>query len=578
MAYRDHPDNILGVDSANNQFASTNVAANADGSMIERLEYIQGLVAAISAGAVLLQDKAPGATNSTTVVVLDGLAGYGDDFFNNQFYLQVLHNDNSAGNAPEKEVRKITDYTSATGSITCDPFSSAIEENDLCIVLHESMVAIGRDDNNNVFASTNVVANADGTVLERLEAIQQKLGAVDAADNPIGANDADNQFDSSAVVGNEDGSILERLEDIKDKVSGTDSAATVLGANDNNNGFASDQVASNADGSVLERLEDLKDRIDTVDDYVDGALLEKLSAGADGAGNFPATVVDGSVISKVLSKVAGGDTSSYDETTDSLEAISDKIGTPAGADVSADILALDTKLGTPAGADMATDIAALDTKIGTPAADLAADIAAIKAQTDELGSAVGASLSADIAAIDTKIGTPAVDLATDMASINTLIGTPAGADVSTDIAAIQSAVDAFAAAGGDGKAVVRKTVTFANTAADVNLFTITAGVNFKLYAFVTTNVESAAGCNIGVDLGATAIIADTDCTTLEANDVWHDATPDAAIELESVHEKYTAYGGTIVLDVEGAKQVDSGVIVFVCVYTPLTADGVVAAA
>lgn len=42
MPYRDHPDNILGVNSADNQFASENVAPNKDGSMIERLEFIQG--------------------------------------------------------------------------------------------------------------------------------------------------------------------------------------------------------------------------------------------------------------------------------------------------------------------------------------------------------------------------------------------------------------------------------------------------------------------------------------------------------------------------------------------------------
>lgn len=39
--YRDHQNNILGVDSANNAYASTLVTPNADGSMIERLEYIQ---------------------------------------------------------------------------------------------------------------------------------------------------------------------------------------------------------------------------------------------------------------------------------------------------------------------------------------------------------------------------------------------------------------------------------------------------------------------------------------------------------------------------------------------------------
>jgi hypothetical protein len=37
----DNLDNVLGADSANNQFASTNVVPNADGSILERLEYVQ---------------------------------------------------------------------------------------------------------------------------------------------------------------------------------------------------------------------------------------------------------------------------------------------------------------------------------------------------------------------------------------------------------------------------------------------------------------------------------------------------------------------------------------------------------
>lgn len=42
MAYRDHGNNILGVDSAANAFSSTSVTPNADGSLIERIEFLQG--------------------------------------------------------------------------------------------------------------------------------------------------------------------------------------------------------------------------------------------------------------------------------------------------------------------------------------------------------------------------------------------------------------------------------------------------------------------------------------------------------------------------------------------------------
>jgi hypothetical protein len=373
-----------------------------------------------------------------------------------------------------------------------------------------------------------------------------------------------------------DGSALERLEDIKDRL------VTIAGYTD---------LEIAAIKAVTDALPDsgamttLAAALEAVDDMIDGAALEKLTGAADGADVFPAAVVNDSVVAKMISKANPAAASSFNNTTDSLEALSDKLGTPTGADIATDLANIQTEVD----------------KIGTPAADLAADIAAIKLQTDEIGAAVGASLSVDIAAVKTEVdkvgvivnagGTATIGgvfgdfanspLVTRLGNIQTeadKIGVPAGASVSADILAAKTALDNFAAGGGDGKALVRKTVTFSNTAADVNLFTVTGGVEYTLFAFCTTNLESAAGCNIGVDHNTAVVIADTDATAIEASDIWHDATPDASLELASVAAKRLAYGGTIALDVETAKQVDSGVLVFVCIYTPLTSDGAVAAA
>jgi hypothetical protein len=49
LGFQDNPGNILGTDSANNLFASTNVVGNADGSMIERQEYAQTQLATLLA-------------------------------------------------------------------------------------------------------------------------------------------------------------------------------------------------------------------------------------------------------------------------------------------------------------------------------------------------------------------------------------------------------------------------------------------------------------------------------------------------------------------------------------------------
>lgn len=115
---------------------------------------------------------------STTVIVCADLAGFGNDYFNNKFYIQILLNANSVGNAPETQVRKITDYVSSSGTFTCDAFGANVEENDKIVVMHESLVAIGRDDSDNVFDSSNVVGNSNGSTLERLEQLAVDISGV----------------------------------------------------------------------------------------------------------------------------------------------------------------------------------------------------------------------------------------------------------------------------------------------------------------------------------------------------------------------------------------------------------------
>jgi hypothetical protein len=92
--------------------------------------------------------------------------------------MQIIQAD---GAAPEGEVRQITDYVSATGTFTVTAFSTTVAAGDEVIILHESLVAIGRDDADNTFSSTNVVGNRDGSLLERTEFIISMItgGAAD---------------------------------------------------------------------------------------------------------------------------------------------------------------------------------------------------------------------------------------------------------------------------------------------------------------------------------------------------------------------------------------------------------------
>jgi|GEM_PF-2220373 len=267
----------LGADNADNDFASTNVVANADGSVLERLEFIQAQVAAFAAGESLLNGVVDTAAPSATNVKCAGLAGFGEDFFNNTFYMQVIR---SGGAAPEPEVRLISNYVTATGTFTTDAFSENVEAGDLILILHESVVATGRNDADNTFDSSSVVANADGSILERL-AYLQTLSNTEIADilAAVDTEIADIKTETDKIAAE----VIKTAAiqaDIGDPSARTNfkSLEAILGLPDavNSNlddmlrtGFDSSAITADNDGSIMERLEDLKDLIDVVDNYID---------------------------------------------------------------------------------------------------------------------------------------------------------------------------------------------------------------------------------------------------------------------------------------------------------------------
>lgn len=188
-------------DMLNTGFDSSALTANQDGSIMERLEYVQENIIP-DVGMLAFKGTCDiGMGASTTVIVSDHLTGYGDDFFNTKYYIQVLKNANSVGNAPETQVRQITDYVSATGTFTCTAFGANVEASDEIAVLHESLVIIGRDDADNTIATTNVVANADGSLLERDQYNQAAISVIDGYQDVPTADVADNA-QMRDVVGN----------------------------------------------------------------------------------------------------------------------------------------------------------------------------------------------------------------------------------------------------------------------------------------------------------------------------------------------------------------------------------------
>jgi hypothetical protein len=124
-----------------------------------------------------------------------------------------------------------------------------------------------------------------------------------------------------------------------------------------------------------------------------------------------------------------------------------------------------------------------------------------------------------------------------------------------------------------------KELTFSNDTGAVNLFTVTGDVEVDLLAICKTNVASAGGCNgeVGISGSTGSIIATTDITTIAANEIWHDASPDATIEAGSVFSSnIISNGADIILTLSA--QADSGAITFYVYWTPLSVGANIVAA
>jgi len=124
-----------------------------------------------------------------------------------------------------------------------------------------------------------------------------------------------------------------------------------------------------------------------------------------------------------------------------------------------------------------------------------------------------------------------------------------------------------------------KTLTFLDTTGAQTLFTVTGDVILRVFGICKTNLASAGGCNVEVGVAGTTgkFITTTDATAIDANEIWHDATPDASIEADTVSATYIVSGGQDIILTPSA-QVDSGEIDFYCQWRPLSEDASVVSA
>jgi len=358
---------ILGVNDADNAFVSSAVVANADGSILERLEFAQNQANKLDAVTLA---AAPVAGSLARFVASGGTA---------------------LGTALA-DSKSLVDALGSNGTTVADSATSVLG-------------AIGANNADNAFTSAAVVANADGSALERLEFVQTKVGS------PVGASvSADiatidahtDKIDSASLAvaptagslatfiasgGVALGTALGASKSILDALGSNglavaDSAVSVLGAvgaNNADNAFGSAAVVSNADGSVLERAEYIQAQVALVKAVTDveaAALGTNGTAVTDSAvsvlGAIGANNADNAFSSAAVVGNADG------SVLERLEFVQTKVGSPVGASVSADIATIDANTDkidsaslavNPTAGSMARFVASGGTALGTALAD-----------------------------------------------------------------------------------------------------------------------------------------------------------------------------------------------------------------
>lgn len=109
------------------------------------------------------------------------------------------------------------------------------------------------------------------------------------------------------------------------------------------------------------------------------------------------------------------------------------------------------------------------------------------------------------------------------------------------------------------------------------LLTVTGVVELSIIALCTVNLAGAgATVEVGTTTNTAGLLAQTTATDIGAKDIWHDATPDATIELTSVVTRKIVTENVSVK--VGTANITAGAITFVVRWAPISSDGNVVAA
>ena len=108
------------------------------------------------------------------------------------------------------------------------------------------------------------------------------------------------------------------------------------------------------------------------------------------------------------------------------------------------------------------------------------------------------------------------------------------------------------------------------------LFYVTGTVRMRIIGIVETTLVGAATINVGTSKDVTGLLAQVaDATSLQVNEIWHDATPDASVELATVAVENIVANSLNVLLYNGTTNITAGAIRFIVSWYPLSKGAMV---
>ncbi len=119
------------------------------------------------------------------------------------------------------------------------------------------------------------------------------------------------------------------------------------------------------------------------------------------------------------------------------------------------------------------------------------------------------------------------------------------------------------------------------TSAALTLYTVTGDVLVRIWGVCTTLLteESAtAKLEVGVVGNTAYLIAQSDASAIDANEMWFDTTPAIGDALTNVPGPFIVPNSLDIIETTSAKDINSGQVYYIALWKPLSPDGKLVAA